>query len=39
MFSSSFLSWLIYGALIWSAITSTILIVLFMKEWKRGTLW
>lgn len=39
MFSSSFLALLVYGALVWSAITSTTLIVLFIQEWRKGTLW
>lgn len=39
MFSNGLIALLVYGALILSAITSTILIILFIQEWKRGTLW
>jgi len=39
MFSSLFLSLLVYGSLLWCGFTSAALLVIFVKEWKGKNLW
>lgn len=39
MFSAGFLTFLIYGALGWCAVTGIILMIMLLKEWEGGKLW
>lgn len=39
IFSSLFLSLLVYGSLLWCGLASLALLVIFLKEWKGKNLW
>lgn len=39
MFSAGFLNFLVYLGLIWTALGALTLIVLLVRDWKRGELW
>ncbi|SEM96898.1 hypothetical protein SAMN05216326_11011 [Nitrosomonas marina] len=39
MFSTEFLAYLVYGALGWCAVTGVILIIMLLKEWRKGNIW
>lgn len=39
MFSAEFLLLLVYGALGWCTVTGLVLIIMLLREWKRGKLW
>jgi len=39
MFSSGFLTFLVFLGLIWTALGALTLIALLLLDWKRGDLW
>ena len=39
MFSTEFLTVLVYGSLIWCAVSSTALLVMLVRDLMRGTTW
>lgn len=39
MFSSAFLQFLVYLGLAWTGLGALALIVLLIRDWKRGELW
>lgn len=39
MFSASFLQFLVLLGLIWTALGALALIILLIRDWKRGELW
>ncbi len=39
MFSSTFLQALVYLGLVWTGLGALALIVLLVRDWKRGELW
>lgn len=39
MFSAGFLTFLVWLGLIWTALGALALILLLIRDWKRGELW